>query len=438
MTGQAPSIYQASLPNGLGLLGVEYQRVPWVSLTCLVKRGAETDPPGKAGAADWAAEFLTLGTARRSQRQLAEDVESMGAQLTARAEYDATIISLEGLAEDFPVLMEIMAEVVQTPSFPEEEFALLKERRRAELAQMLDDPRELATFSYRRLFFQGSPYGHAVRGEPESLANLTFDDLDRPLPPGVRPRQHQSPGGGHGAPGPGGGRGAPPLAGLAGGRPGEPRLHCAPAPDGGSRRLPFGPAGTHPERNPHGAPGAAPPSPRFFPAAPGELHPGGGRLFLPPHGPHPRPTWAIPTASAAASISAAPRAPSTSPPSPRRKTPPRWSRKSPGWCGTSGTTGSRPRNWPMPRVTMSGIFPKTWKPPGPLPSRCSIWTSTTWAWITCRAIVKKFEGVTLEAAHQAARAHLHPDALTALVVGPASKCLSALEDLGEVTVIEGI
>jgi zinc protease len=177
MTGYIPEIYQASLPTSVNLLGVEYERVPWVSLTCMVKRGAECDPPGQAGVADWTAEFLTLGTARRSQLQLAEDVESLGAQLQARAEYDATYISLEGLAEDFPILMEILAEVVQTPSFPEEEFPLLKERRRAELAQILDDPRELATRRFRRLFFGTAPYGQAVRGEPESLEALSLTDL---------------------------------------------------------------------------------------------------------------------------------------------------------------------------------------------------------------------------------------------------------------------
>ena len=177
MAGQLPEIYQAGLPHGMNLLGMEYERVPWVSLTCMVKRGAETDPPGKAGVADWTAEFLTLGTARYSQRQLAEKVESMGAHLRSRAEYDATYISLDGLAEDFPALMEILAEVVQNPSFPEAEFPLLLERRRAELAQILDDPRELATRRFRRLFFGAAPYGQAVRGEPESLEAIKLEDL---------------------------------------------------------------------------------------------------------------------------------------------------------------------------------------------------------------------------------------------------------------------
>jgi len=86
MTKPLPQIYQATLPSGMRLLGLEYERVPWVSLTCMVKRGAETDPPGKAGVADWTADFLTLGTARHSQRQLAEKVESLGANLRTRAD----------------------------------------------------------------------------------------------------------------------------------------------------------------------------------------------------------------------------------------------------------------------------------------------------------------------------------------------------------------
>lgn len=172
-----PEIHHTTLPGGLTLLGVEYDRVPWVSISFMIKRGAETDPPGKAGVADWASEFLTLGTARRSQRQLAEDVESLGAHLQSRGNWDATMVHLDGLAEDFPALMATLAEVVQSPSFLDEEFPLLMERRRAELAQLMDDPREVASRRFHRLFFAGEPYGHAVRGELDSLEALSLADL---------------------------------------------------------------------------------------------------------------------------------------------------------------------------------------------------------------------------------------------------------------------
>lgn len=177
MSDFLPEIHQATLPGGMHLLGVEYDRVPWLSLTFMAKRGAETDPLNKPGVADWAAELLTLGTLQRTQLQLAEDIESRGAALNARGGWDATLVNLEGLAEDFSELMASLAEVVQTPGFPEDEFSLLAERRRAELVHQQDDPREMANVRYLRLFFGDSPYGHAVPGDLRSLDNIGVADL---------------------------------------------------------------------------------------------------------------------------------------------------------------------------------------------------------------------------------------------------------------------
>jgi zinc protease len=177
MAYSLPEIHQATLPGGMKLLGVEYDRAPWLSLTFMTKRGAETDPLDKPGVADWAAELLTLATARRTQLQLAEDIESRGAALNARSGWDATLVNLEGLSEDFPELMATLAEVVQTPGFPEDEFSLLAGRRRAELAHQQDDPREMANIRYLRLFFGDSPYGHAVPGDLRSLDNIGVADL---------------------------------------------------------------------------------------------------------------------------------------------------------------------------------------------------------------------------------------------------------------------
>lgn len=177
MAGYVPEIQQAVLPGGLRFLGVEYDRVPWVSITFMAKRGGEADPPGKAGVADCAAEFLTLGTGKRSQLQLAADIEARGAVLSSRSGWDATLVSVEGLAEDFSELLATMAEIVQTPAFPAEELPLLKERRRAELAHLLDDPREFTNRRFTRLFFGDAPYGHPLTGDLESLEAIGIKDL---------------------------------------------------------------------------------------------------------------------------------------------------------------------------------------------------------------------------------------------------------------------
>ncbi|MCL6620811.1 MAG: insulinase family protein [Syntrophobacterales bacterium] len=171
------ALQQATLKNGLSLLGVEYPRVPWISLAFMCKRGSETDPPDKPGVADWTAELLTQGTRRRRQLELAQDIEALGAALAARGGWDATYVHLDGLAEDMETLMATLAEVALTPAFPADDFALLKERRRAELTQAMDDPREVANRTFTRLFFQGAPYGHAVRGELARVDAVGLEDL---------------------------------------------------------------------------------------------------------------------------------------------------------------------------------------------------------------------------------------------------------------------
>ena len=219
------------MPAGLKLLGVEYDRVPWVSLTFMAKRGAETDPPGKAGVADWTAEFLTLGTARRSQWQLAEDIESLGAELHARGDWDATYISLEGLAEDFPVLMATLAEVVQTPGFPEDEFPLLKSAAGPSWPSCWTIPGKWPPAASCACFSEIRPMAMRCRESPRAWKTWVLRILPSHYRREFTPQRRHPGGGGHGALGPGGRRGPPALGRLAGGGPASPAYTTRPARD---------------------------------------------------------------------------------------------------------------------------------------------------------------------------------------------------------------
>jgi len=172
-----PEIYSHNLPNQMRVVGMEYTRTPWVSITYMGKRGSEADPDEKGGVADCLAECLTLGTQHKDQLELALTIEGRGAMLKAHGTWDHTVITLEGLAEDFSELMALLAEIVLEPGFPEQDFLFLQERRKAELIHYLDDPREVANRTYLPLFFGNSPYGHPPDGSPESLAAIGLTDL---------------------------------------------------------------------------------------------------------------------------------------------------------------------------------------------------------------------------------------------------------------------
>jgi zinc protease len=436
MTGNPPPIYQVDLPTGLRLLGVEYERVPWVSITCMVKRGAETDPAGQAGVADWTAELLTLGTARRTQRQLADDVESLGAHLTARAEYDATYISLEGLAEDFPVLMATLAEVVQTPGFPEEEFPLLLERRRAELAQDLDDPREVATRRFRRLFFGDAPYGQSVRGELESLDTLTPAALTghyaREFAPNVTSlvvvgmvpqarveeevRRHWE--------GWQGGGPASPAYTTAPPRLAAPGLYLLDRPELTQSEIRLGHLGL-PRHHPDFFPlrlanyilGEGGFSSRLMTRIRSELgYTYGIRSrfhFRRAPGPFTITTFtpAENTAPAVQEIVAVVRD-----------------------VRDNGVTAQELADAQSYYV---GHFPQGLETARTIAQQVLSIELHDLGLDYLMHYCEKLQGITLEASRQAAHTHLHPEALVTLVVGPANKCRRALEDMGGVTILEG-
>ncbi|MCX5906206.1 MAG: insulinase family protein, partial [Deltaproteobacteria bacterium] len=83
-----PEIHLRRLPGGLEVYCAPWRELPLVSIHWILPAGAEGDPPAKGGAADLAAEMLTLGTKQKSASQLAATVDGLGASLSARAGWD--------------------------------------------------------------------------------------------------------------------------------------------------------------------------------------------------------------------------------------------------------------------------------------------------------------------------------------------------------------
>jgi hypothetical protein len=146
--------------------------LPLVSLHLIFPYGAETDPPGKAGLTDLAAEMLTLGTRRRSAAQIASEVDGLGASLSAHAGWDATALHLQGLKEDLDRLLELLREMVAEASFPEEEFAQLQQRRVATLVQQKDESQIVAGERFEEILFRGTPCDHPVYGTLKTIPSF--------------------------------------------------------------------------------------------------------------------------------------------------------------------------------------------------------------------------------------------------------------------------
>jgi predicted Zn-dependent peptidase len=146
------------LGNGMQAVLVEAHGVPRLTVELLLRSGNAATALTVPGLADMVATTVRTGTARRSRRQIEEDLRRMGGELATGAGADSSMIAADGLAEAAGPLAELVAEIAREATFPEAEFE--HERQQAIEALKLErvTPGFLANERMRRELFGAHPY----------------------------------------------------------------------------------------------------------------------------------------------------------------------------------------------------------------------------------------------------------------------------------------
>jgi zinc protease len=166
------------LANGLGVMVIEKRTLPIVAIGLVVRSGATNDPSSRPGLTDMTASMLTEGTATRSSREIAEEIEALGSELGGTASREYVALWTETLTSQWPGALEIMADVATHPSFPPEELERVRKERLTDLSRIGDNPMTIAGRASRALLYgQGSAYGHPLSGTVESIEGMTRDEL---------------------------------------------------------------------------------------------------------------------------------------------------------------------------------------------------------------------------------------------------------------------
>jgi zinc protease len=173
-----PEFREVTLPNGLPVLVIERRGQPLVSLSMYVRSGTATDPAERAGLAAMTAEVLTKGTTSRSALELAETIEGVGGTLNASAGGDWSSVSSSVLTEHLPLAFELLADVVQRPTFPEDEFQVTRRRTLSGLQAELGQPGSLAQRRFLRAIY-GDDHPYGTLPVPGTVEAISRDDLVR-------------------------------------------------------------------------------------------------------------------------------------------------------------------------------------------------------------------------------------------------------------------
>jgi zinc protease len=177
-----PALQRAKLSNGLNLVLAERHAIPVVELALQVDAGSAADQFATPGTARLAMTMLDEGTARRSSLQISEELALLGASLGSGSSLDASVVTLSTLTATLDRALDIYADVVLNPAFPEADFLRLQKQMLAGIQQEKSEPTSLALRVFPRILYGADhAYGNPFTGSgtEASVAKLTRADMQK-------------------------------------------------------------------------------------------------------------------------------------------------------------------------------------------------------------------------------------------------------------------
>lgn len=171
-----PTSVETTLPNGLAVVVVEDPRLPLVSYRLAIRTGDSHEPRELPGLLDMLTGLLTEGTESRTSREIADQVARLGATLQAGSSSDYTTIAASSLTMFSEDILQLMADVVLRPVFPENEVELAKQNTKESLKQQRAQPAFLASEMVAKVMYGDHPYS-VTAPTPESIDATTRQHL---------------------------------------------------------------------------------------------------------------------------------------------------------------------------------------------------------------------------------------------------------------------
>ncbi|HKN84922.1 MAG TPA: pitrilysin family protein, partial [Pyrinomonadaceae bacterium] len=174
-----PRAEETTLKNGLQVLLLPAHKVPTFNMQMVVLSGGLADKPDYHGLASFTASLLREGTTRRSSKDIAEQVDALGATLTANAGLSSltSTVSTSGLVENLDQTLDLFADAIRNPTFPQAEVDKFKTRTLAQLQFQRSIPQFLAAEQFQRAIYGTNHPASLIAPPAESIKKLTSKDL---------------------------------------------------------------------------------------------------------------------------------------------------------------------------------------------------------------------------------------------------------------------
>src|SRR3990167_1654439 len=166
-----------TLENGLRVITDNIPGVATATLGLWVQVGARYEPAALNGISHFLEHMAFKGTATRTAKQIAEEIENVGGHLNAYTSRENTAYHARVLAADVPLALELIADIIQNSTFEEQEVARERNVILQEIGQTLDTPDDIIFDYFQEIAFPNQPLGRSILGKPAIVEKISGDDL---------------------------------------------------------------------------------------------------------------------------------------------------------------------------------------------------------------------------------------------------------------------
>ncbi|MFQ5956922.1 MAG: M16 family metallopeptidase [Candidatus Brocadiales bacterium] len=173
-----PKVERRELSNGMILYLLEDHELPLVNITAAIRTGSIYEPEEKTGLASLVGHVMRSGgTLTQSAEKINEELEYIAASVETSIGRESGSAGLSVLTKDLDKALEIFADVLMNPTFPEDKIKKRKDEILESIRRENDNPGQIVFREFRKLLYKPHPYGRKVDGYTETIGNITRDDM---------------------------------------------------------------------------------------------------------------------------------------------------------------------------------------------------------------------------------------------------------------------
>ena len=171
------SVSVTKLDNGLNVVTESMPHLESAAMGVWVKAGSRDENQNQHGIAHLLEHMAFKGTANRTARQIAEQIENVGGDVNAATSVETTAYYARILGEDVPLAADILYDILANSTFDNEELIREKHVILQEIGASQDMPDDLVMDMFQKSAFGDQALGRSILGTPKTVEQFEPDDI---------------------------------------------------------------------------------------------------------------------------------------------------------------------------------------------------------------------------------------------------------------------